>query len=277
VSILRWVLWSPGGILVLGLAGAAVLAPALAPRNPAAQRLEAALTPPSRAYWLGGDEFGRDVLSRVLHGARVSLGVAAGSVAISLTAGTAIGLAAGGRRWLDAALMRAMDALLAVPSLVLALAVAAALGPGWANAAVAIGLVYVPHFARLVRAQAVALTEREFVAAARALGAGEGRVLIRHVLPNVWPTVAVLASVNAGFAIMWEASLSFLGVGVPPPTPSWGAMLRTGYPYMEHAPWVAIAPGGAIFLAVLGFLTLGDRLQRWLDPRAARTVVRTGA
>ncbi|HXG16292.1 MAG TPA: ABC transporter permease [Calidithermus sp.] len=196
---------------------------------------------------------------------------------ISLVLGTVVGLVAGGRPWLDAPLMRAMDALLAVPSLVLALALAAALGPGWGNAAVAIGLVYVPHFARLVRAQTVALIERDFVAAARALGAGEARILGRHVLPNVLPTVGVLASVNAGFAIMWEASLSFLGVGVPPPTPSWGAMLRTGYPYLEHAPWVAIAPGVAIFLAVLGFLTLGDRLQRWLDPRTARALTRTVA
>jgi peptide/nickel transport system permease protein len=164
-------------------------------------------------------------------------------------------------------LMRVMDALLTVPSLVLALAIAAALGPGPGKAAIAIGLVYIPHFARLVRSQVLSLAEREFVAAAHALGMPAGRILIRHILPNVLPSVVVLASMNAGFAIMWEASLSFLGVGVQPPLPSWGAMLRTGYPYMEQAPWLAIAPGGAILLAVLGFTFLGDRLQRALDPK----------
>ncbi|HXG03379.1 MAG TPA: ABC transporter permease [Candidatus Binatia bacterium] len=266
---------SPGALLVLALVAVAMFAPALAPHSPVMQRLEAALAPPSRAYLLGGDEFGRDVLSRLIHGARISLGVAGLAIAISLVAGTAVGLVTGVRRdWLDAALMRLMDALLTVPSLVLALAVAAALGPGPGNAAIAIGLVYIPHFARLVRAQVLSLAEREFVGAARALGAGETRILIRHILPNVLPTVVVLASVNAGFAIMWEASLSFLGVGVQPPAPSWGAMLRTGYPYIEHAPWLAIAPGCAILVAVLGFMVLGDRLQRLLDPRLARTLSR---
>ncbi len=271
----RRVVASPGALLVLALVAVAIFAPALAPHSPVTQRLEAALAPPSRTYLLGGDEFGRDVLSRLIHGARISLGVAGLAIAISLVAGTGVGLVTGVRRaWLDAALMRLMDALLTVPSLVLALAVAAALGPGPGNAAIAIGLVYIPHFARLVRAQVLSLAEREFVGAARALGAGETRILIRHILPNVLPTVVVLASVNAGFVIMWEASLSFLGVGVQPPTPSWGAMLRTGYPYIEHAPWLAIAPGCAILVAVLGFMVLGDRLQRLLDPRLARTLSR---
>ena len=261
-------LGSPGGLLVAALVATALLAPVLAPKSPNVQRLEASLSPPSIAYPLGGDEFGRDILSRLIYGARVSLWVAGLSVGISLVTGTAVGLVAGYRRdWSDLVLMRVMDALLTVPSLVLALAIAAALGPGPGNAAIAIGLVYIPHFARLVRAQVLSLAEREFVAAARALGVPAGRLLLRHILPNVLPPVVVLASMNAGFAIMWEASLSFLGVGVQPPLPSWGAMLRTGYPFMEQAPWLAIAPGSAILLAVLGFTFLGDRLQRALDPR----------
>ena len=269
---------SPGGLLVLALVAAALFAPVLAPRSPNIQRLEASLTPPSIAYPLGGDEFGRDILSRLIYGARVSLWVTALSVGISLVVGTAVGLVAGYRRdWSDMVLMRVMDALLTVPSLVLALAIAAALGPGPRNAAIAIGLVYIPHFARLVRAQVLSLAERDFVAAAQALGVPARRLLLRHILPNVLPSVVVLASMNAGFAIMWEASLSFLGVGVQPPLPSWGAMLRTGYPYMEQAPWLAIAPGGAILLAVLGFTLLGDRLQRALDPRLNQYLSRSVA
>lgn len=267
---------SPGALLVLGLVAAACFAPALSPRSPIAQRLDASLTPPSRAYPLGGDEFGRDILSRLIHGARVSLWVAGLSVGLSLVLGTAAGLVAGYRRdWVDLVLMRVMDALLTVPSLVLALAIAAALGPGPGNAAIAIGLVYIPHFARLVRAQVLSLAEREFVTAAQALGVPSVRLLARHILPNVLPSVVVLAALNAGFAIMWEASLSFLGVGVQPPTPSWGAMLRTGYPYMEQAPWLAIAPGAAILLAVLGFTGLGDRLQRALDPKLGDHLARS--
>jgi peptide/nickel transport system permease protein len=269
---------SPGGLLVLAFVAVALFAPLLAPRSPNVQRLEASLAPPSAAYPLGGDEFGRDILSRLIHGARVSLWVVALSVGISLVAGTAVGLVAGYRRdWSDMVLMRMMDALLTVPSLVLALAIAAALGPGPRNAAIAIALVYIPHFARLVRAQVLSLAERDFVAAARALGVPAGRLLLRHVLPNVLPSVVVLASMNAGFAIMWEASLSFLGVGVQPPLPSWGAMLRTGYPYMEQAPWLAIAPGATILLAVLGFTFLGDRLQRALDPKLEQYLSRSVA
>jgi len=259
---------SPGGLLVLALVAVALFAPVLAPRSPNIQRLAASLTPPSIAYPLGGDEFGRDILSRLIYGARVSLWVTGLSVGISLVVGTAVGLVAGYRRdWSDMVLMRVMDALLTVPSLMLALAIAAALGPGPRNAAIAIGLVYIPHFARLVRAQVLSLAERDFVAAAQALGVPARRLLLRHILPNVLPSVVVLASMNAGFAIMWEASLSFLGVGVQPPLPSWGAMLRTGYPYMDQAPWLAIAPGVTILLAVLGFTLLGDRLQRALDPK----------
>jgi peptide/nickel transport system permease protein len=266
-----------GGLIVLTLIAVAALAPVLSPHNPVTQRLEGALAPPSWSYPLGGDEFGRDVLSRLIHGSRISLGVAALSVGIALSLGTLAGLVAGFRRdWTDMVIMRVMDALLTVPSLVLALAIAAALGPGSRNAAIAIALVYIPHFARLVRAQVLSLAEREFVASARALGASENRILLRHVLPNVLPSVVILAAINAGFAIMWEASLSFLGVGVQPPTPSWGAMLRTGYPYMEHAPWIAIAPGAAILIAVHGFIVLGDRLQRLLDPKLNQTLSRTG-
>ena len=261
---------------MLALVALAVLGPLVAPRSPLAQRLDASLASPSFAYPLGGDEFGRDILSRVVYGARVSLWVAGFSVGIALLLGTAAGLVAGYRRdWSDLVLMRIMDALLTVPSLVLALAIAAALGPGARNAAIAIGLVYIPHFARPVRAQVLSLADQEFVAAARALGMSEARVLLRHILPNVLSTVVILASLNAGFAIMWEASLSFLGVGVQPPAPSWGAMLRAGYPFLEQAPWVAIAPGCAILLAVLGFILLGDRLQHALDPKLSQTLSRS--
>lgn len=258
-----------GAAVVVLAATAAVLAPWLSRHDPLEQDLAQVLSPPSVEYWLGTDELGRDTLSRILYGARVSLIVGLISVGIAAGIGTSIGLATG--FWggmIDRLGTIIMDALLAIPSLVLALAIAAALGPGIGNAMIAIGIIYIPHFGRLARAQVLSVRERDFVEAARALGATSWRILGRHVLRNIVSPIMVLASLNISFAILWEASLSFLGVGVQPPTPSWGSMLRTAYTSMELSPWAAIFPGLAIFLAVLGFTFLGDGIQELLDPHA---------
>jgi len=257
------------GMLVL----AAVLAPVVSPYDPNRQRLLDALQAPSPAHLLGTDENGRDVLSRILYGARVSLLAGVFSVAIALALGVSSGLVSGyfsGR--VDNVIMRIMDALLAFPTLVLALAITAALGPGLRNAMIAIGVVYTPIFARLTRGQVLSLREREFVEAARTIGAGSGRIMVRHILPNVTAPLIVQASLSVAFAILAEATLSFLGLGVQPPEPSWGSMVSRGKDYLDQAPWLSFAPGGAILLAVMGFNFVGDAIRDALDPRLVRDV-----
>jgi peptide/nickel transport system permease protein len=260
-----------GLLIVALLAVCAVLAPVISPYDPNRQRLLEALQAPSAAHLLGTDENGRDVLSRVLYGARVSLAAGIFSVSIALVLGIVSGLVSGyfaGR--LDHLIMRVMDALLAFPTLVLALAITATLGPGLRNAMIAIGIVYTPLFARLVRGQVLSVREREFVEAARTVGAGHVRIMLRHILPNVAAPIIVQVSLSIAVAILAEATLSFLGLGVQPPEPSWGSMVSRGKDYLDQAPWLAFAPGGAILLAVMGFNFVGDAIRDALDPRLLR-------
>jgi peptide/nickel transport system permease protein len=249
----------------------AVGADLIAPHEPNLQTYVDVLQPPSATYLLGTDDLGRDVLSRLIHGSRVSLEVGLISIGLSLVGGVPLGLVAGysGGR-VDDVVMRIMDAVFAFPALVLALAITAALGMGIGNAMIAIGLVQVPVFARLVRGQVLSIRERDYVAAAKLLGATPVRIMRDHVWPNVTAPVIVQSSLGVTTAIITEASLSFLGVGVRPPTPSWGSMLSQGYQYLETAPWLAAASGATIFITVLGLNFFGDGLRAVLDPRLAR-------
>ena len=246
----------------------ALSADVIAPYNPNQAQQAGVLTPPALAHWLGTDQLGRDVLSRIIHGARTSVQAGVVSVGFALMTGVSIGLLAGYHGgWIDDALVLLVDALWSFPTLVLALAIAASLGPGLTNAMLAIGFVFTPVFARLVRGQTLSVRERDFVMAARALGAGSGRVMLRHIWPNVTPPIIVQTSLLVASAIVVEAALSFLGLGIEPPTASWGSMLKAGYQYMQQAPWLSFAPGTAIFVTVLAFNLLGDGLRRGLDPR----------
>jgi peptide/nickel transport system permease protein len=226
---------------------------------------------PSLAHWLGTDYLGRDMWSRLVHGSRISLFVGLISVGVGLTFGVTIGVTAGfmGGK-VDSVLMRITEAIWTFPALMLALAITSVLGRGLVPSMIAIGIVGIPFFARLARASTLTARELDFVLAARALGASTPRMLGRHILPNIAAPLIVQASLGLGAAIITEASLSFLGVGVQAPTPSWGLELRTGYQYMELNPAVAIFPGLAIFLTVLAFNFLGDALRTALDPRLAR-------
>jgi len=245
-----------------------LLAGQLSPYDPVAQDSGAILAGPSGAHLLGADELGRDVLSRLIWGARPSLEAGAISVSLALLLGIPMGLLAGYfGKWVDQVLMRLADALWSFPGLVLALAVESILGTGLVNAMVAIGVVYAPVFARLVQAQTLSAKEEEYVTAARSVGAGSVRIMVKHIWPNLVAPVAVQASMMLGQAIIFEAALSFLGLGVPPPDPAWGSMLRTAYQYMQLDPWYSLFPGTAIFMTVLGFNLLGDGIRQALDPR----------
>jgi len=257
-----------GALLFVAVVAAALFAGALTPYDPLAIRVPERLQLPSVQHPFGTDELGRDVLSRLLFGARASLAVGVIAVAIAATAGTALGLAAGfygGAT--NAVIMRSVDGLLAFPALILAMALTAVLGPSLVNAAIAIGIVSIPVFARLAQASALAIKEREFTDAARAGGASDLYVLRRVLLPNHMSPLLVQISVSFANAILTEAALSFLGLGVQPPTPAWGAMLDTGRKYLDQTAWYSVASGGAILVAVLGLNLLGDGLRDALDPR----------
>ncbi|PYO58473.1 MAG: hypothetical protein DMD83_03890 [Candidatus Rokuibacteriota bacterium] len=257
-----------GLALVVVLALSAALAPWLAPYDPTRQSLVEKRTRPGAKYWLGADEFGRDILSRVIYGSRVALLVGVLSVLIALTGGMLLGTIAGfAGGWLDAVMMRGIEILLAFPYLLLALAIVAALGPGVLNTTIAVGIWGVPAVTRIVRGAVLALRETEYVAAARALGAAAPAVLRRHVLPNILPGIVVYATLFMANAILLEAALSFLGLGVQPPTASWGLMVSTGRDVLLVAPHVATVPGVAIMVAVLAFNLVGDGLRDALDPR----------
>ena len=257
-----------GLALVVVLAAVALLAPVLAPYAPDAQNLRARLRPPSGEHWFGTDEFGRDILSRVLFGARVSLLTGLVPVLVAALIGSALGLVAGFYRGrLDAVLMRVMDVLLAFPSLLLALAVVGTLGPGLENAVIAVAIVGIPSYARIVRSVVIAAREEDFVTAAKALGARDPRLLLKHVLPSALGALSVQATLGIGFAILSMAGLSFLGLGVQPPTADWGEMLARGRRYLPGSPWLLLYPGAAISLTVLAFNLLGDGLRDALDPR----------
>jgi peptide/nickel transport system permease protein len=248
----------------------ALAAPLLSPYDPNEQDYLAITDPPSASHVLGTDDLGRDVLSRIIYGSRVSLEVGLIAVGIAVACGASFGLLAGYAGGIaDDVIMRVVDAIQAFPNLILALAITAALGPSIANAMLAIGFVAAPGMARLTRGQTLSVREREFVAAARICGASPLEIMRRHIWPNVTAPIVVQATLLLGTAIVTEAALSFLGVGVQPPTPSWGAMLRTGSQYLEVAPWIGIVPGVAIFLTVLAFNFVGDGLRRALDPRLA--------
>ena len=257
-----------GAALVAGFLVLTAAAPLLSPYDPVATDFASVLAPPSWAHPFGTDDIGRDILSRVIYGSRVSLQAGLFTVAVALVVGLPLGLAAGffGGR-VDNVIMRSIEVILSFPTLVLALGITAILGPKLINALFAIGIVFVPHFARLIRGQVLSVKENDFVAAARALGAPDLRVVGLHVLPNCIAPLLVQSSFSISFAILTEAALSFLGLGTQPPTPSWGIMLSTGRGYLEQAPWLGAFPGLAIFLTVLGFNLLGDGIRDALDPR----------
>jgi len=258
----------PSVIVLLVVVLSGLLANVVAPADPERQDYVHVLEPPGVAHLMGTDDLGRDVLSRIIYGSRTSVSVGLVAVGIALLVGVPIGLIAAYRRgWQDDAIMRVMDAVSAFPGLVLALGITAALRPGLANVMIALGVIYVPQFARLVRSQSLSVREQDFVSAARLLGAGPTRLIARHILPNVTAPIIVQASLLVAAAIVTEASLSFLGAGIPPPTPTWGSMLQASYQYTETAPWLAIFPGVAIFLTVLATNVFGDALRATLDPR----------
>jgi peptide/nickel transport system permease protein len=257
-----------GLVLVVVLAVSAALAPWLAPYDPARQSLIEKRAKPGAKYVLGADEFGRDILSRVIYGSRVALLVGVLSALIAVAGGLLLGTAAGFvGGWLDAVMMRGIEILLAFPYLLLALAIVAALGTGALNTTIAVGIWGVPAVARIVRGSVLALRETEYVGAARALGAPVTAVLRRHILPNIVPSLIVYATLFMANAILLEAALSFLGLGVQPPTASWGLMVSTGRDVLLVAPHVATVPGLAIMVAVLAFNLVGDGLRDALDPR----------
>jgi peptide/nickel transport system permease protein len=247
----------------------AIFAPWIAPYDPAAIDLQVRLQGPSAAHWFGTDELGRDVLSRVIFGSRISLFVATSVVAISLSVGTLLGSLAGYYgRWIDATLnVFVMNAFMALPGILIAIALVAFLGPGMGNLILALSITGWVGYARLVRAQVLAAREREFVEAARAIGATDMRILCRHILPNVIQPVLVQAAIGMAGTILAEATLSFLGLGVPPPMPSWGVMLNDARAHLFDAPHTVVFPAIAIMLAILSFNFIGDALRDQLDPR----------
>jgi peptide/nickel transport system permease protein len=257
-----------GGAIVLFFVLVALLAPVLPIADPVATDWGAIRKPPSAAHWFGTDEIGRDLLARMVWGARASLLAGVVSVAIAVLLGVPLGLAAGYfGGWIDAAISRAAEALLAAPFLILAIALAAFLGPSLTNAMIAIGISATPIFIRLTRGQVLAVKTEDYVEGARAIGLGHPAILTRYILPNVLPPILVQATLTIATAIITEASLSFLGLGQQPPAPSWGSMLNVAKNFLEQAPWMALFPGAAIFLVVLGFNLLGDGLRDALDPR----------
>jgi peptide/nickel transport system permease protein len=257
-----------GLIIIAAFVAMAVLAPLLAPYDPIQQSWSTIRKPPSQLHWFGTDESGRDLLSRVIFGARASLLAGVVSISIALGLGVPVGLLAGyGGAWIDALISRITDAMLACPFLILAIALAAFLGPSLQNAMIAIGVTATPIFVRLTRGQVLAVKVEDYVEAARAVGNPPVRIALKHILPNILPALIVQATISVATAIIAEASLSFLGLGQQPPAPSWGSMLNTAQRFLTNAPWMAIWPGLAIFLIVLSFNMVGDGLRDALDPK----------
>jgi peptide/nickel transport system permease protein len=255
------------GIIVV-FVGVAIFAPLFAPYDPIQQSWSTIRKPPSLQHWFGTDESGRDLFSRVIFGARASLLAGIVSISIALGLGVPVGLLAGyAGRWVDALISRITDAMLACPFLILAIALAAFLGPSLENAMIAIGVTATPIFVRLTRGQVLAVKVEDYVEAARAVGNPPTRIAYKHILPNILPALIVQATISVATAIIAEASLSFLGLGQQPPAPSWGSMLNTAQRFLTNAPWMAIWPGLAIFLIVLSFNMVGDGLRDALDPK----------
>ncbi|MFA9394071.1 MAG: ABC transporter permease [Halodesulfovibrio sp.] len=277
VPITSRAFWSKYGMLTIGLAIvgvmtlAAILSPLISPFNPDALNLDLILQPPSSGHLMGTDALGRDVLSRMLHGARISLWVGFVAVGISISIGLVLGLVAGYfRGWVDETIMRFVDVMLCFPSFFLILSVIAFLEPSLINIMIVIGLTSWMGVARLVRAETLSLRERDFVAASRLAGASSARIIAQHILPNALAPVLVSATLGVAGAILTESALSFLGLGVQPPTASWGNMLLEGKQVLEIAPWLSMFPGCAILITVLGYNLLGESLRDLLDPRLKR-------
>lgn len=257
-----------GLVVVLMFVGAALAAPWLAPYDPLGTSWSRIRRPPSELFWFGTDELGRDILSRILYGARASLQAGVVSVAIAMVLGVPLGLIAGyAGGWSDHVIGRCTDALLACPFLILAIAMAAFLGPSLTNAMIAIGISAMPIFIRLTRASVLGVKTEDYVEAARAAGNPHWRILVRHILPNILPPLIVQATLTIATAIIAESALSFLGLGQQPPNPSWGSMLNTARSFMSQAPHMAVWPGLAICVVVLAFNLLGDGLRDVLDPK----------
>ncbi len=259
-----------GGALMALVLGTALTAAFWTPFDPLRVNLRARLHPPSTLYWLGTDEFGRDVLSRIMIGAGTSVLVALLTVAIAISAGVVVGCLAGYLRgWTDRIIMAVNDALLAFPGILLALAMMIVLGANKTGLVLALGLAYLPSVARVVRGTVLSIREKEYIEASRVIGNSEAYSMLRHVLPNAVAPVTVLATSMFGWVLLAESALSFLGLGVPPPAPTWGNMLAASRPYMETAAWLSIAPGLCIAVTLLGINLLGDSLRDRLDPRMA--------
>ena len=257
-----------GLVLTVAVVLAAVAAPIIAPIAPETMDAQARLQGPSREHPFGADDFGRDLLSRVLYGTRISLQVGVIAIALSTVLGLAVGLLAGyARGGVDSVIMRVMDVVMAFPSILLALFIMAVLGSSLQNVVIAVSVAYIPFFARITRGQVMAIADAPFVEASRAAGASQARVMARHIFPNVVPLLIIQATTNLAFAILAEASLSYLGLGTQPPEPSLGRMLTEARPWLNQAPWLAIFPGLALMALVIGSNLLGDGLRDALDPR----------
>lgn len=257
-----------GAVLLLILVAVALLAPYIVPYDPYNAQMPMSLTKPSAQHWLGCDELGRDILSRIIYGARVSLRVGVEAVAIALSIGIVLGALAGYYgKWVDMTIMRVMDIMLAFPSILLAIAFMAVLGRGIENAIIAIGVVSIPEYARIVRGSVLSVKENDYVTAARAVGNGDAGIIFRHILPNVMGPIVVRATLGISGAILDAAALGFLGLGVQPPYAEWGTMLGQGRGYIWDAPHLLTFPGLAITITVLAFNLMGDGLRDALDPR----------
>ncbi|TQK62197.1 peptide/nickel transport system permease protein [Brevibacillus sp. AG162] len=261
-----------GAVIILGLILVAIFAPLIAPFDPNAQDYNKILMSPDGEHLFGTDDLGRDIFSRVVYGARISIQAALISVGIAMLIGVPIGLLSGYYRgfWDEWIVMRSVDAMQAFPFLILALAISAVLGSGFGNAMLAIGIGFAPAFIRITRGQVLSLRNMEYIQAARSVGVKDARIIFRHILPNAMNPIVIQATLAMASGIIAEASLSYLGLGVQPPTPSWGSMLNQAQTLMSVAPYATFYPGIAIFLVVLGFNLLGDGLQQVLDPRARK-------
>jgi len=271
IAFWRWGKSEPamlvGGGTIALLSLLAIFAPLLSPYPPDAINYLALLKPPSADHLLGTDDLGRDILSRLLYGGRLSLSVAISAVFLSVLAGVPIGLIAGYVGGIaDEVIMRVLDSVIALPPLVLALTISAVLGPGLVNATIAIAIVAIPTYARLIRGQVLSIKNNDYVLAARSVGVRSGAILFRHIMPNVISPIIVQASLGVGFAIILESSLSFIGLGAQPPTSTWGSMVQTSFQYLDLAPWFVMAPSILIFIAVLGANLLGEGIRNALDP-----------
>ena len=263
---------NPGGmagLLIVGIiAVSAVFADWIIPHDPTALNIPARLSPPSGEHWLGADQLGRDIFSRMVMGGRVALAVALPSVAIALVIGLFLGMLAGfGPRWLDALIMLLLDSLRSFPTVMFALAVVALVGPGLTTVVAVVAATSIPTYGRVARTQTLSLKSAEFVVAERAMGASTARILCVHIFPNIIGVLAVLAAMDIPAVIALEAGLSFLGLGVKPPTPSWGSLLKDGYALIRNTPWLIVAGGAPIIFATLGFTFLGEALRDVSDPR----------